>query len=72
MERVARDPPDGSVSRLDTGRPLQGSLLEFSGPVCQQSDGGGFGVVGGLYHELFCVGAYVEADAREVWQIELE
>ena len=64
--------PMGVFPGLIRGGRLQGSLLEFSGPVCQQSDGGGFGVVGGLYHELFCVGAYVEADAREVWQIELE
>src|SRR5580658_4152447 len=49
-----------------------GSLLEFRGPVCQQRDGSGFGVVGGLDHELFCVGAYIEADSGEVWQIELE
>jgi hypothetical protein len=49
-----------------------GLLLEFRGPVCQQSDGGGFGVVGGLDYKLFCVGVYVEADSGEVWQIELE
>jgi len=29
-------------------------------------------VVGGLDHELFSVGACVEADSSEVWQIELE
>jgi hypothetical protein len=68
--RVARH-PGGNVFRLDAAG-WQGSLPEFRGPVCQQSDGGGFGVVGGLDNELFAVGADVVADPGEVWQIELK
>jgi hypothetical protein len=48
------------------------SLPEFSGPVRQQSDRRGFGVVGGLDDELFAVRADVVTDAGEVGKIELE
>jgi hypothetical protein len=65
---VARKPPGANVSMLDTAAARwQGSLLEFRGPVCQQSDGSGFGVVSGLDYEGFSVRADVEADRREVW-----
>ena len=67
----ARRPRNARVGHVSKKPPLN-----FVGrnrrPIRQQRDGGGFDVVGGLNYEVFCVGADVEADLDEVWEIELE
>ncbi len=70
--RFARHTPSRNFPGLIGIGRWQGSLLEFRGPVRQQRDGRGFGVVSGLYNELFGVGTDVVADADEVGEIELE
>jgi len=64
--RFARYPPSGNFPSLLRHRLVSDSPPEFRGPVRQQSDGGGLGVVGGLDDELFAVRADVVADAGEV------